>query len=239
MNPFQARADIMTQDAPAVVREGLPFWIFYFLVSLIVLLLLVIFLRDKDLRRRLSLGLDGAKRRVLRKRLQLRLDREKRRKKDLFRELGRTIWGGGIAPETFGPAFERLELLEAAAASRRAALRALQDGILAAGADLDQARKRRRRAPQDGEYSASSDIRGIRETERAIKRRIRDLERKSKAARAGLRESERDKAAACEHLGVQADSRRIARADLQALYDRIDGINRAILAALDKIEKLR
>ena len=37
------------QDASSVAREGLPYWIFYLLLCLILLLLAFIFLRDKDL----------------------------------------------------------------------------------------------------------------------------------------------------------------------------------------------
>jgi len=242
MNPLAVQTDLLTQAPPAVVREGLPYWIFYFLISLIILLLLVIFLRDKDLRRRLSLRLHGAKQRVLRKRLQLRLEREKRRKKFLFRELGRTIWGGRIAQETFGPAFERLERLEADIASRHAALQAINDGILAAGTELEEARKRRRagqKQTENGPVPGAPDIRAAREAERAIKRRVKELEGKSKAERAALRQSGRTKAEEYERLGVQADDRRIAHIDLREIYDRIDRINRDILAALDKIEKLR
>ncbi len=52
-------------EAARHLREGIPYWIFWFLLSLILLLLLFIFLRDKDLRRRLSLVLAGAKKRML------------------------------------------------------------------------------------------------------------------------------------------------------------------------------
>jgi hypothetical protein len=242
MNPLQVQSDLLTMAPPEVVREGLPYWIFYFLVSLIVLLLLVIFLRDKDLRRRLSMSLAGAKREVLRKRLQIRLDREKRRKLFLFREAGRTIWGGRIAPDVFGPAFERLGRLEAEITSRHAALQTLNDGILAAGLEFDETRKRRRTLKKQrdgGENIEAGNIRAARDAERSIKRRIRDLERKSKAERAALRQSGRNKAVEYERLGAQADERRIAHIDLRELFDRIDRINRDILAALDKIEKLR
>ncbi|MHB8055216.1 MAG: hypothetical protein ACYDH3_08220 [Candidatus Aminicenantales bacterium] len=233
--------DLLAQAPPSAIHEGLPYWIFYFLFSLIVLLLLFIFLRDKDLRRRLSVGLAGAKRGVQRKRLHVRLNREKRRKIYLFREIGRTIWGGRIAPETFGAAFERLERLEAEIAARHAALQSFNDGILAAGTELEETRKKRRallKQKESGGEIGAADIRAAKDAERAIKRRGGDLERKSKAERAGLRQSGGQKASEYERLGVQADGLRIEHLDLREFYDRIDKVNRDILTALDKIEKL-
>jgi len=233
--------DLLSQAPPAAVREGLPYWIFYFLISLILLLLLVIFLRDKDLRHRLSMGLAGAKRRVLRKRLQVRLDREKRRKIFLFREIGRTIWGERIAPEKFGVLFERLEHVEIEITARHTALQNINDGISAAAMELEEARKNRRallKQKETGGKIEAADIRAARDAERAIKRRTRDFERKSKVERAGLRQSGRKKAGEYECLGAQADDNRVEHADLREFYDRIDKVNREILAVLDKIEKL-
>jgi len=233
--------DLLSPAPPAAVREGLPYWIFYFLISLILLLLLVIFLRDKDLRHRLSMGLAGAKRRMLRRRLQVRLDREKRRKIFLFREIGRTIWGERIAPEKFGASFERLEHLETEITDRHTTLQNINDGISAATTELEEARKKRRallKQKKSGGKIVAADIRAARDAERLIKRRTRDFERKSKDERAGLRQSGRKKADEYECLGAQADDNRVKHADLREFYDRIDKVNREILAALNKIEKL-
>jgi tRNA(Phe) wybutosine-synthesizing methylase Tyw3 len=79
-------------------REGLPFWIFWLLISVILLLVAFIFLRDKDLRQRLSYFLFGAKRRMMRLRLQVRLRRENGRVKAVLRELGKKAWGLGLEP---------------------------------------------------------------------------------------------------------------------------------------------
>jgi hypothetical protein len=220
--------ELLPQTTAAPLHEGLPYWIFWFLLSLIVLLLLFILLRDKDLRRRLSLALAGAKRRMQKKRLQLRLSREKRRKIILCRGIGRTVWGGKIAPEHFGPSFDRLNRFEAEIIARHAALQDINDEISDAKTHVEDAKKKRR--------ALASGV--ATDDERIFKRRIRDLERKSKAERRRLRESSREKSREYERLGALADEMRLEHEDLLEFYARIDKVNRAVLAVMDKIEKL-
>jgi chromosome segregation ATPase len=88
MDPIQAQ--------PAGVPEGLPFWLLWFLLCVILLLVVFIFLRDKDLRRRISLFLSGARRHMLRLRLQAKLKKEREKKTSLWRELGKQAWNEDI-----------------------------------------------------------------------------------------------------------------------------------------------
>lgn len=78
------------------LTEGLPFWIFWFLLCVILLLLVFIFLRDKNLRRRLSLFLSGARRRMLRLRLLAKLRRETEKKAVLWKDLGKKAWSDHV-----------------------------------------------------------------------------------------------------------------------------------------------
>lgn len=212
----------------ATAREGIPYWIFWFLLSLILLLLLFIFLRDKDLRRRMSLGLAGTKQRMMKKQLQLRLRRQKRRKTILCREVGRTIWAGRIAPERFAASFTRLGHLETQIAARHAVLQGVNDDVAAAAGALEETRKKRRTDPEEPPPGE----------ERRLKRRMKDLQRRAKAERGRIRQRSREKAGEYERLGIQADEKRLEHPDLEGFYARIDQANRAILAAIDKIEKL-
>lgn len=85
--------DEIFQAQPALeAGEGLPFWLLWFLLFVIILLVAFIFLRDKDLRRRLSSFLSGARRHMLRLRLQVKLKKEKQKKTALWRELGKMAW---------------------------------------------------------------------------------------------------------------------------------------------------
>ncbi len=90
-------ASIFSQQAPPPgSNEGLPYWAFWLLLCIIFLLVVFIFLRDKDLRRRLSLFLFGAKKKLIKIRLQARLRRESRRKTEVLRNMGKKIWQEAI-----------------------------------------------------------------------------------------------------------------------------------------------
>jgi len=83
-------------QAPAGAAEGLPYWLLWVLLCVILLLVAFIFLRDKDLRRRVSSFLSGARRHMLRLRLQVKLKKEKGRKAALWRELGKLAWSEDV-----------------------------------------------------------------------------------------------------------------------------------------------
>jgi chromosome segregation ATPase len=80
------------QTPPPGSSEGLPYWTFWLLLCVILLLLIFIFLRDKDLRRRINLFLFGAKKKLIKLRLQARLKREHRKKEEITRNLGKKVW---------------------------------------------------------------------------------------------------------------------------------------------------
>lgn len=97
---------------PDPAREGLPYWTFWLLLCIIILLLFFIFLRNKDLRRRLSAFLSGAKRKMIRLRLAARLRREKGKKAGLWKELGRKAWCENVRIEGTEETFRSLTALE-------------------------------------------------------------------------------------------------------------------------------
>ena len=80
------------QTPPPGSSEGLPYWTFWLLLCVILLLIAFIFLRDKDLRRRINLFLFGAKKKLIKLRLQARLKREYRKKAELISNLGKKAW---------------------------------------------------------------------------------------------------------------------------------------------------
>lgn len=84
------------QVPPPESSEGLPYWIVWLLLCVIFLLVVFIFLRDKDLRRRINLFLFGAKKKLIKLRLQVRLKRECRKKDDLHRSMGKKVWEDNI-----------------------------------------------------------------------------------------------------------------------------------------------
>lgn len=97
MTPYNEGVSAIPQPlSPAGAAEGLPFWLLWFLLFVILLLVVFIFLRDKDLRRRVSAFLSGAKRHMLRLRLQAKLKREREKKVALWRELGKQAWNEDV-----------------------------------------------------------------------------------------------------------------------------------------------
>jgi hypothetical protein len=102
-------------------KEGLPYWILWLLVSVILLLVFYIFLRDKDLRFRLSSFLAGPKRRMLRLRLQVKLKKEHGKKAGLWRDLGRAAWSDDIRSDGTAGIFGMLTVLESDLNTARAA----------------------------------------------------------------------------------------------------------------------
>jgi chromosome segregation ATPase len=83
-------------QSPAMAGEGLPFWMLWLLLCVILLLVAFIFLRDKDLRRRISVFLSGARRHMTRLRIQAKLKKEGDKKRALWRELGKQAWNEDI-----------------------------------------------------------------------------------------------------------------------------------------------
>jgi chromosome segregation ATPase len=81
---------------PSLQKDGLPYWIFWFMLLIILLLLLFIFLRDRGLRLRLSSFLAGARRRSILLQLKYRLRKEQQKKETALKRLGEKAWDGDI-----------------------------------------------------------------------------------------------------------------------------------------------
>lgn len=134
------------QSLPDTAREGLPFWIFWLLLSIILLLLFFIFLRDKDLRRRLSAFLSGAKRTMLRLRLQAKLKKEKEKKSELWKELGRKAWSEDIQVEGTVEVCRKLKVLEEEKSARQVEWQEIYSRIEALGKQYENVRKTQQEA---------------------------------------------------------------------------------------------
>lgn len=96
----------------ALPHEGLPYWMFWLLLCVILLLLAFIFLRNKDLRQRLSLSLHSPRRRWDRITLQARLIREKKKRAGLLEALGRAALRRKAAVKTRPDLVRNLSQLE-------------------------------------------------------------------------------------------------------------------------------
>jgi chromosome segregation ATPase len=228
--------------APGAVREGLPYWIFWLLLCLILLLLAFIFLRDKDLRRRLNIALSAAKRRVKRATLGLRIKREKRRRGDLQAELGRRAWTGRVGTARFETHFRDIEGIEAAVSEHQSSLTRSRAQRLVLRERQEEVRRRLkglRKERDAGESVEAGAFRDARRDEANLRREVKALGKRIDAGQSEVRRLEREKNARLAALGEVLDKVRYEDADFAALYAQIDMINRRIQAAIDQMDKLK
>lgn len=92
-------APILSNPQPPPQDGGLPYWIFWFLISIIFLLFMFIFLREKELRKRINSFFFGVKFYLKKSHLKLKQNRELHKKTKLLRQIGQTAWENGIKGE--------------------------------------------------------------------------------------------------------------------------------------------
>jgi DNA repair exonuclease SbcCD ATPase subunit len=230
------------QAAPAITRPGLPYWIFWFLLCVILLLMAFIFLRDKELRVRLNEFLSGAKKRVKRTHLRVRLGRDERRKSEVVREVGRAAWAAQIPGERYQSHVHHLDQLEKKSAAHQSELKA----VLALIFDLQkkqdevrQTKKRLMKLKEDGQHPDEHELHAAREAEKSLKKEIKAGERKIRAGQQIVKDIDRQKADEFLRLGTLVDETRPDRQEFLGLYVQIDKLNRKILQVMDEIEKSR
>ncbi len=100
-------------------REGLPYWIFWILLCIIILLLAFIFLRNKDMRRRLDSFFFGIKKNLIKIRLHSILKREKTKQENFILEIGQKCWEEGIEISTGGAVLTKLASMEETLSTKR------------------------------------------------------------------------------------------------------------------------
>jgi len=105
-------SEFALQNQPSIPGEGMRFWVLWLLLSIILLLVFFIFLREKRLRQRLNLFFSRAKRRFIKSRLQARLKKENLKKAELIRELGKETRKQGISVEESKDTDAELKTLE-------------------------------------------------------------------------------------------------------------------------------
>lgn len=230
------------QAGPTIAREGLPYWILWLLLCIILLLLAFIFLRDKELRERLNEFLSGARKRMKRTQLRIRLNREKRRKSELVKALGRAAWTAKVPDEKYQPFIRHLDQLEKQSAERQAELKGIMFLIFELQKKQDDAKQTKKRLlnlKEDGQHPDNHELNAAREEERSLKKEIKDGERKIRAGQQALKAIDRQKADEFLRLGTLVDEGRPEQKEFLGLYVQIDKLNRKILHYMNEIEKFR
>ena len=100
---------IAFQAMPSLQKDGLPYWIFWFMLLIILLLLIFIFLRDRNLRLRLSAFFAGARRRSILLQLKFKLKRERQKREGILKKLGERAWDRDVPVDGADPTLSALE----------------------------------------------------------------------------------------------------------------------------------
>ncbi len=237
-----AFAASLPQTAEGIAKEGLPYWILWLLLCIILLLMTFIFLRDKDLRQRINIFFLGAKRRVKRTHLQMRLNRAKRRRSDLLREVGEKVWAAKLAVPRTSPLVHEIETWERQQSNRQEELKTIMERVMTLQRDLEESRARTKglnKPKERGPRAAVSVIHEYRARERHIRRSLKTAQRSIASGQAVVKHIEFEKGLRIEALGALADDARPTHPELQPLYLLIDAVNRSILRFMNQIEHLR
>ena len=204
-------------QAPAEVAKELPFWMLWLLLCVILLLVVFIFLRDKDLRRRISAFLSGARRHMIRLRLQVKLKREKEKKAALWKELGKLAWSEDVRASCIDEDCGKLARLEEEIGRLRKTWHNVYSRIEVLGREHDDALKRFRELVAEQEEGR----RPHQEEMLALANRKREV---LDALEASLREAE---AAEAQIRAVEKEVRQSEENPKMSVADRADRVDRA------------
>jgi chromosome segregation ATPase len=207
--------EILQAQSALEAGEGLPFWLLWFLLFVIILLVAFIFLRDKDLRRRLSSFLSGARRHMLRLRLQVKLKKEKQKKTALWRELGKKAWNEDFRTSCIEGECARLAALEEDIGRHQKTWHDVYSRIEVLGKEHDAALQRFRALVAEQEEARrphQEEMVALAGRKREILDALEAALREAESAEAQLRAAEGDSRAAEDGPGPPTPER-VARAD--------------------------
>jgi chromosome segregation ATPase len=233
---------MIIQDMPPIPREGLPYWIFWFMLCVIVLLLAFIFLRDKELRERVNEFLSGAKKRMKRAQLGIMVRREQKRKDGLLRDLGERAWSLRLSGEAYEPHFQDLDRLTKEDAGLKTELDRLATEIRDVQTQLDAARQKTKQLQRPEDKNAQPDaaaIQASKEDERRFKKEVQERNQKIGSVQSARTSLETQKLEKFDKLGALVDESRPDHKEVLELYVQIDKLNRNILSYKNEIERLK
>jgi len=224
-------ADRWSQNPAAIPAEGLPTWMFYLLVCVILLLLVFIFLRDKDLRRRLSAFLSSAKRKMVRFRLQARVKKEKARKTQLWLELGKAAWSEDLPLESAADVRQRLAALEEERQARQVEWQDLYARIEALNRVHQEAKTRQTELLE----ALAAERRPHADRHQAVEARLQALAREAEQAPEKLTAAEYEIRATEEEMRSAVDDPKLSDAERTARHEKGRARIRDLLALQEEL----
>ncbi|MGD8539224.1 MAG: hypothetical protein PVI66_10965 [Candidatus Aminicenantes bacterium] len=218
--------DVISQQAAnAGATEGLPYWMFWLLISFILLLLAFIFLRDKELRRKMDDYFFRTRKKIIRYRHQRRMTKESRKKERLIMELGQKAWDRRIEVKNGKGVFSELHYLEEKCENLEKEAADIRTKISFLNSSLDENIKKVDERLNEKEDEKSPHVEKLLEfknQEKAIEAKVTE---KQKELEAVTKDSNltKKKLQEIEESGLVGDNEKVAEVkDIQDKLDRMD-----------------
>jgi len=213
-------------STPELQKAGLPFWVFYLLLSVILLLIFINFLQKKDLRQKISYFLAGPRRRFSRLRIEVLLKREEHKKSELLKRLGELTsidW-----PDL--PEIKEISRENKVLEGKNAALQGEWHRIYKQLENLKKEKTRLQSSPAPDDNLKAGLV--------EIENKISDLRRELGQVQASIVATDEQLEPYHQTVGRLMYSLRPEREDLAFLYFQIDSLENRILQLKEKLEKL-
>ncbi len=221
-----ASSHLSLLSTPELQKGGLPFWVFYLLLSLILLLIFINFLQKKDLRQKISYVLASPRRRFSRLRIEVLLKREEGKKSELLKRLGELTsiqWPDLPEIEEISKEIRSLE-------EKNTSLQGEWHRIYKQLENLRQEKTRllSSRVPDDSLKARLTEL----------ENNIADREKELKQIQASIVATDEQLEPYHQTIGHIMYSLRPDREDLAFLYFQIDSLENKIRELKDRLEKL-
>lgn len=205
-------------------EEGLPYWIFWFLLCIILLLVIFIFLRDKDLRQRLNSFFFGIKKRMLKMRLQTRLRMIQKKKLALISELGRRAWenqvvsigNDSLSQELAGMDKKKIDC-EKELASIQAEIKALREVLESQTRRFESSIKEE----QESQRICTLKIQEAKIREKQIELEVLESQNKLEETAKKMQQAQKEEKALRDQNALTEEEKRILRESIQMSLERL------------------
>ncbi|GEM_PF-718428 len=222
------------------IQEGLPFWIFWFLLGIIGLLVFFIFLRDKELRRRIDFFFLGARRRSLQLHLRRQMKKERKRKIFLWVEIGRIVYQKRLPLSAAEAIFVSLDSLEKKRTELQAeslTIRQTLDYLGNVRTSSPLLSRKPVSAQADESPSPPTSVAATKMSEK-VKEEVRSLKKRQAKIEEKIKDLEEQERVYFLTLGRLSDTVRLPEESLHPFYQKIDAANLKLAHLEQRLDSL-
>jgi len=236
IEPF---SDLFSQQAAnTAAKDGLPYWTFWLLISFILLLLAFIFLRDKELRRKMDEFFFRTRIKLIKYRHQKRMARENRRKDRLIMGLGQKAWERRVEIKNGKKAFRELQYLEEKSEKLQKEIADIKTKISFLNASQDENIKKfdtRLSEKEDEKSPYVEELLEFKSKEKEIEIEVIEKQKESETVIKDIN-STKKYLHDCEEDGLEWDDEK--KAEVKSIQERLDQMEKDKAAFDNKIKTL-